>query len=116
MPKALAPRECLKKLIESKVKSNKEKWEAGYPNQYFEWEELQTDILNQDELLRNYIKDCSELRMYNEKLVPENERLRNENSNLKAELEKLKAEKASLEKEYNYLMGNPEDDEDGWQF
>ena len=116
MPKAMSPRKCLEKLIEAKVKQNKEKWNAGLPNQYFEWEELQIDILNQDELLRNYVKECSELRMANERLKAENERYKQSNTRLVTENAELSDKYSKLETEYEYLMKDPSDDEDGWDF
>lgn len=116
MPKALEPRKCLEKLIEAKVKQNKDKWDAGLPNRYFEWEELQTDILNQDELLRNYTKECSELRMANERLKSENERYKESNSRLATENAELREKYQKLEAEYAYLMNEPSDDENEWEF
>lgn len=75
MTKILKPKECLRRFIEGKIKHNRELHEAGSKNLYFEWEDFGNDILNQEELLKSYIKECSELRMANESLKRDIERL-----------------------------------------
>ena len=75
MTKILNPKECLRRFIEGKIQHNRELYEAGFKNLYFEWEDFGNDILNQEELLDSYVRECSELRMANESLKSDIERL-----------------------------------------
>lgn len=113
MPKALKPRTCLEKFLESKVKINIDKWNAGLDNQADEWQELEVNVLAALDDYTYLRKDNAELRMYNEKLKKEIDRL----NNIKKEYDQLKKEYESLQKEYDYIVnGIPNDDEDGWEF
>ena len=75
MTKILNPKECLRRFIEGKIQHNRELYEAGSKNLYFEWEDFGNDILNQAELLDSYVRQCSDLRMANESLKSDIERL-----------------------------------------
>ena len=112
MPKALKPIKCLEKFFESKVKENRDKWNAGLPNQFYEWEELQQDILNVQEFNSKLRKDNAELMLHNQRLQDENKKLE-EYKNKYFELQK---KYDALEREYNYLMNDSSDDEDNWEF
>ena len=81
MTKILNPKECLRRFIEGKIKHNRELYEAGFKNLYFEWEDFGNDILNQEELLDSYVRQCSELRMANESLKRDIERLNKSKNN-----------------------------------
>ena len=76
MTKILNPKECLRRFIEGKIQHNRELYEAGYKNLYFEWEDFGNNILNQEDLLDSYVRQCSELRMANESLKREIERMK----------------------------------------
>lgn len=90
MTKILNPKECLRRFIEGKIQHNRELHEAGSKNLYFEWEDFGNDILNQEELLESYVKECSELRMANESLRRDIDRLNH-----------YKEDYFSLKKEYD---------------
>ena len=76
MTKILNPKECLRRFIDGKIQHNRELYEAGYKNLYFEWEDFGNNILNQEDLLDSYVRQCSELRMANESLKREIERMK----------------------------------------
>ena len=40
MTKILNPKECLRRFIEGKIQHNRELYEAGSKNLYFEWEDF----------------------------------------------------------------------------
>ena len=44
MTRPLPPKDCLLKMIESKVEQERNKWDAGMHNQFIEWESLQDEI------------------------------------------------------------------------
>ena len=75
MTKILNPKECLRRFIEGKIQHNRDLYEAGLKNLYFEWESFGNDILNQSDLLDSYVQECGELRMANESLKKDIERL-----------------------------------------
>ena len=82
MTKILNPKECLRRFIERKIQHNRELYEAGFKNLYFEWEDFGNDILNQEDLLDSYARECSELRMANESLKRDIERLNKSKNNI----------------------------------
>ena len=82
MTKILNPKECLRRFIERKIQHNRELYEAGFKNLYFEWEDFGNDILNQEDLLDSYVRECSELRMANESLKRDIERLNKSKNNI----------------------------------
>ena len=82
MTKILNPKECLRRFIERKIQHNRELYEAGSQNLYFEWEDFGNDILNQEDLLDSYVRECSELRMANESLKRDIERLNKSKNNI----------------------------------
>ena len=106
MTKILNPKECLKRFIEGKIQHNRELYEAGSKNLYFEWEDFGNDILNQEALLDSYVRQCSELRMANEILKRDIERLnhykedyftlKNDYGNTREELEAIEKEEEEL--------------------
>ena len=105
MPKALKPMECLKRMLDSKVQINKDKWNAGLDNQYTEWENLRDDVFYALEGYYNTSRTNSELR--------------NRVMQLERQVELLKKEKEELQKKYDdlaYIMDEPNDDEEGWNF
>ena len=106
MTKILNPKECLKRFIEGKIQHNRELYEAGSKNLYFEWEDFGNDILNQEALLDSYVRQCSELRMANEILKSDIEQLnhykedyftlKNDYGNTREELEAIEKEEEEL--------------------
>ena len=102
MTKILNPKECLRRFIEGKIQHNRELYEAGFKNLYFEWEDFGNDILNQEELLDSYVRECSELRMANESLKRDIERLnhyKEDYFSLKKDYDVKLAELESIENE-----------------
>ena len=113
MPKALKPYDCLIKFLDSKVRINIDKWNAGLDNQANDWEELRDKVTASLEDYTYLRKDNAELRVYNNKLKEENEKL---NKKLE-QFNQIQKEYEHLQKEYDYLVnGEPCDDEDGWEF
>lgn len=114
MTKILKPKECLKRFIEGKIQHNRDLYEAGSKNLYFEWEDFGINILNQEDLLESYIKECSELRMVNESLKRDIEKLNHYKEDyftLKNDYENTRKALESVENEYYNLMnGNEEED------
>ena len=114
MTKILNPKECLRRFIEGKIQHNRELYEAGSKNLYFEWEDFGNDILNQEALLDSYVRQCSELRMANESLKRDIERLnhyKEDYLSLKKDYDVKRAELESIENEYyNIMDGNEEED------
>ena len=117
MKKILNPKECLRRFIEGKIQHNRELHEAGLKNLYFEWEDFGNDILNQQELLDSYVRQCSELRMANDNLHRDIERLNQYKEyyfQLKKDYENTRKELEAIENEYYNLMdGDEEEDMDG---
>ena len=116
MTKILNPKECLRRFIEGKIQHNRELYEAGSKNLYFEWEDFGNDILNQEELLDSYIQQCSELRMANESLKRDIERLNKRKNNIEYDNiiqnnEDLISQLESLKEEAIYMLKNPNHDE-----
>lgn len=102
MTKILNPKECLRRFIEGKIQHNRELYEAGSKNLYFEWEDFGNDILNQEELLDSYVRECSKLRMANESLKRDIERLnhyKEDYFSLKKDYDLKRAELESIENE-----------------
>ena len=102
MTKILNPKECLRRCIEGKIQHNRELYEAGSKNLYFEWEDFGNDILNQEELLDSYVRECSKLRMANESLKRDIERLnhyKEDYFSLKKDYDLKRAELESIENE-----------------
>ena len=102
MTKILNPKECLRRFIEGKIQYNRELYEAGSKNLYFEWEDFGNDILNQEELLDSYVRECSKLRMANESLKRDIERLnhyKEDYFSLKKDYDLKRAELESIENE-----------------
>ena len=116
MTKILNPKECLRRFIEGKIQHNRELYEAGAKNLYFEWEEYGNDILNNSNLLDSYVRQCSELRMANESLKRDIERLNNrklniEYDNIIRDKDDLISQLESLKEEAIYMLKNPNHDE-----
>ena len=113
MTKILNPKECLRRFIEGKIQHNRDLYEAGSKNLYFEWEDFGVNILNQEDLLESYIKECAELRIANESLKRDIERLnhyKEDYFSLKKDYDVKLAELESIENEYYNLMdGNEEE-------
>ena len=102
MTKILNPKECLRRFIEGKIQHNRELYEAGSKNLYFEWEVFGNDILNQEVLLDSYVRECSKLRMANESLKRDIERLnhyKEDYFSLKKDYDLKRAELESIENE-----------------
>lgn len=102
MTKILNPKECLRRFIEGKIQHNRELHDAGLKNLYFEWEDFGNDILNQEELLDSYVRECSKLRMANESLKRDIERLnhyKEDYFSLKKDYDLKRAELESIENE-----------------
>ena len=115
MTKILNPKECLRRFIEGKIQHNRELYEAGSKNLYFEWEDFGNDILNQEELLDSYVRECSDLRMANESLKRDIERLNKSKNNIEYDniiesRDDLIRQLESL-KEAIYMLKNPNHDE-----
>ena len=114
MTKILNPKECLRRFIEGKIQHNRELYEAGAKNLYFEWEDFGVNILNQEDLLESYIKECSELRMANERLkrdIERNKKYKIEYDNIIENKDELVAQLESLKEEAIYMLKNPNHDE-----
>ena len=116
MTKILNPKECLRRFIEGKIKHNRELYEAGSKNIYFEWEDFGNDILNQGELLDYYVHECTELRMANESLKRDIERLNKSKNNIEYDniiqnKDDLISQLESLKEEVIYMLKNPNHDE-----
>ena len=115
MTKILNPKECLKRFIEGKIQHNRELYEAGSKNLYFEWEDFGNDILNQEVLLDSYVQECGELRMANESLKRDIERLnhyKEDYFSLKKDYDIKCAELESITNEYYNLMEDMENAKD----
>ena len=114
MTKILKPKECLRRFIEGKIQHNRDLYEAGSKNLYFEWEDFGINILNQEDLLESYIKECSDLRMANESFKRDIEKLNHYKEDyflLKKDYDVTSKELERLEKDYYKLMnGNEEED------
>lgn len=116
MTKILNPKECLRRFIEGKIQHNRELYEAGAKNLYFEWEDFGNDILNQEELLDSYVRECSELRMANESLKRDIERLNKSKNNIEYDniiqnKDDLISQLESLKEEAIDMLKNPYHDE-----
>ena len=114
MTKILNPKECLRRFIEGKIQHNRELYEAGSKNLYFEWEEYGNDILNNSNLLDSYVRQCSELRIANESLKRDIEHLnhyKEDYFSLKKDYENTRKELESIENEYYNLMDGDEGEE-----
>ena len=114
MTKILNPKECLRRFIEGKIQHNRELYEAGAKNLYFEWEEYGNDILNNSNLLDSYVRQCSELRMANESLkrdIERNKKYKIEYDNIIKNKDELIAQLESLKEEALYMLKNPNHDE-----
>ena len=114
MKQILNPKECLRRFIEGATQYNRRLYEAGSKNLYLEWVDFGNDILNQEELLDSYVRECSELRIANESLKRDIERLnhyKEDYLSLKKDYDVKRAELESIENEYYNLMdGNEEED------
>jgi len=116
MTKILKPKECLRRFIEGKIQHNRDLHEAGLKNLYFEWESFGNDILNQADLLENYVAECGHLRMANEALKREIERLNKNKCNIQydniiKDKDELLNQLESLKEEAIYMLKNPNHDE-----
>ena len=116
MTKILNPKECLRRFIEGKIQHNRELYEAGSKNLYFEWEDFGNDILNQEELLDSYVRECSELRMANKSLKRDIERLNKSKNNIEYDniinnKDDLISQLESLKEEDIYMLKNSNHDE-----
>lgn len=113
MTKILNPKECLRRFIEGKIQHNRELYEAGSKNLYFEWEDFGNGVLNQEKLLDSYVRECSELRMADESLKRDIERLNHYKEDyfaLKKDYDVKNKELERLENEYyNIMDGNEEE-------
>ena len=114
MTKILNPKECLRRFIEGKIQHNRELYEAGSKNLYFEWQDFGNDILNQEALLDSYVRQCSDLRIANESLKRDIERLnhyKEDYFSLKKDYDLKRAELESIENEYYNLMEGKEEED-----
>ena len=116
MTKILNPKECLRRFVEGKIQHNRELYEAGSKNIYFEWEDFGNNILNQEELLDSYVQQCSELRMANESLKRDIQRLNTRKLNIESDniirnKDDLIFQLDSLKEEAIYMIKNPNHDE-----
>ena len=114
MTKILNPKECLRRFIEGKIQHNRELYEAGVKNLYFEWEEYGNDILNNSNLLDSYVNLCSVLRMANESLKRDIEQLnhyREDYFSLKKDFDAVVSKLERLDNEYSRLMNGDEEED-----
>ena len=116
MKQILNPKECLRRFIEGAIQYNRRLYEAGSKNLYFEWVDFGNDILNQEELLDSYVRECSELRRANESLKKDIERLNKSKNNIEYDniiqnKDELISQLESLKEEAIYMLKNPNHDE-----
>lgn len=76
MPKKLLPIEKVHNKLDSLLEYEKDRWNAGLSNDYFQIEEIVNDLKECYEYNQSLRQENNELRRYNERLKNENEALR----------------------------------------